>query len=342
MKVLCFARIQDPTLFAILEFYSEDFAIIERLGFEVIIEHRICAAVTSDADIVYAWWGASALPVLLLFRALGRKCVLTGAIGFRDAGDRRRKRWPRSLLIILASRVAHCTLAVSQFELKDLHRFGIRNARLAYHSVDTEYFQPGLKSRQPTAVTVGQLNLSSIARKGIGTAVAATALVRRTIPTFELTVAGLVSDDGRDWLERARRQYDFSGVNIVGDVDRTAKRSLLQSAWVYLQPSRYEAFGVAVAEAMACGTPVIHSLGGALPEVVGDGGVAVDGECSPERLAAAIVATLSAPTELGLCAARARMRALDFTRTGRQVSLDRAFQSVLGRGYRAAEDGQHA
>jgi glycosyltransferase involved in cell wall biosynthesis len=338
MKVLCFARIRDPDLFRVLEFYTEDVAIIERLGFEVVTEHRIRVAVRSDAEVVYAWWGASALPVLLVLRALGRRCVLTGAVGFRDAGDRRRKRWPRSVLILIASKVAHCTLAVSEFELHDLHRFGIRNARLAYHSVDTDYFEPGPKSPLPSAVTVGQLNLSSIARKGIETSIAATALVRRAIPTFELTVAGLISDDGHGWLEHARSRYDFTGVNVVGDVDRDTKRSLLQSAWVYLQPSRYEAFGVAVAEAMACGTPAIHSLGGALPEVAGDGGVRIDRTCTPERLAAAIVATLSAPVELRELSARARRRSLDFARASRRESLAAAFDSVLGR--ISSADGQ--
>jgi glycosyltransferase involved in cell wall biosynthesis len=38
-------------------------------------------------------------------------------------------------------------------------------------------------------------------------------------------------------------------------------------------PSLDEGFGLPVLEAMACGTPVIVSNGGALPEVVGDAGI---------------------------------------------------------------------
>ncbi|MCS7301002.1 MAG: glycosyltransferase family 4 protein [Fimbriimonadales bacterium] len=48
---------------------------------------------------------------------------------------------------------------------------------------------------------------------------------------------------------------------------------LYNAADVFLYPSFYEGFGLPPLEAMACGTPVIASNGGALPEVVGSGGV---------------------------------------------------------------------
>ncbi|MFN7017203.1 MAG: glycosyltransferase family 4 protein [Fimbriimonadales bacterium] len=48
---------------------------------------------------------------------------------------------------------------------------------------------------------------------------------------------------------------------------------LYNAAEVFLYPSFYEGFGLPPLEAMACGTPVIASNGGALPEVVGSGGI---------------------------------------------------------------------
>ncbi|MCX7992757.1 MAG: glycosyltransferase family 4 protein [Fimbriimonadales bacterium] len=48
---------------------------------------------------------------------------------------------------------------------------------------------------------------------------------------------------------------------------------LYNAADVFLYPSFYEGFGLPPLEAMACGTPVIASNGGALPEVVGSGGI---------------------------------------------------------------------
>jgi len=43
-------------------------------------------------------------------------------------------------------------------------------------------------------------------------------------------------------------------------------------ATLAVSPSLYEGFGLLAGEAMSCGTPVISSDGGALPEVIGDAG----------------------------------------------------------------------
>jgi glycosyltransferase involved in cell wall biosynthesis len=56
-----------------------------------------------------------------------------------------------------------------------------------------------------------------------------------------------------------------------GDLDR-----LLAGAVGLVYPSRYEGYGLPLAEAMAVGCPVIASSATALPEVVGDAGLLVD------------------------------------------------------------------
>ncbi len=51
---------------------------------------------------------------------------------------------------------------------------------------------------------------------------------------------------------------------------------LYSRAYALVQPSLMEGFGLPAVEAMACGTPVISSQAGSLPEVVGEAGVYFD------------------------------------------------------------------
>jgi len=70
-------------------------------------------------------------------------------------------------------------------------------------------------------------------------------------------------------------------LNLDGNVrftGRLTREELVQhycAARIAVVPSLYEGFGLPAAEAMACGTPVIATTGGALPEVVGDAGILV-------------------------------------------------------------------
>jgi glycosyltransferase involved in cell wall biosynthesis len=67
--------------------------------------------------------------------------------------------------------------------------------------------------------------------------------------------------------------------------------ALYTLADLFVFPSVYEAFGLPPLEAMSCGTPVIVSTAGALPEVVGDAAIHVD-PYSVDEISAAILRVL--------------------------------------------------
>jgi len=64
-------------------------------------------------------------------------------------------------------------------------------------------------------------------------------------------------------------------VAFTGKLSAEALREEYRSAQVAVVPSLYEGFGLPAAEAMACGTPVVTTRAGALPEVVGEDGAGV-------------------------------------------------------------------
>lgn len=148
-------------------------------------------------------------------------------------------------------------------------------------------------------------------RKNLPTLLRAFAQLRRDFPV-RLVVAG-----GRGWLsdEVFRTVHQLAvaeRVDFIGPVAMDELRALYAGAEVLVLPSLYEGFGLPPLEAMACGTPVVVSGAGALPEVVGEAGVIVD-PGSPDDLAAAVGWVLGNPAFRAELCRRGLARASAFT-----------------------------
>jgi glycosyltransferase involved in cell wall biosynthesis len=86
---------------------------------------------------------------------------------------------------------------------------------------------------------------------------------------------GTNGEEGRYWREEILPHLGSDGVEYVGAVNDEQKNELFGKAAALLVPIEWdEPFGIVFAEALACGTPVISSPRGALPEIVRRG---VDG-----------------------------------------------------------------
>ena len=95
-----------------------------------------------------------------------------------------------------------------------------------------------------------------------------------------LKIAGKMRDAAEKlYFETAVRPRLGPGVEYLGEVTHAEKIDLLQNARATLFPIQWEEpFGLVLVESMACGTPVIATRRGAVPEVVADGrsGIVVD------------------------------------------------------------------
>jgi alpha-1,3-rhamnosyl/mannosyltransferase len=90
-------------------------------------------------------------------------------------------------------------------------------------------------------------------------------------------------------LVHLRRRHALREVGYVAQDDVPA---LMRAASVFCFPSFYEGFGLPPLEAAACGTPVVSSQAGALPEVLGEAAIYVDPN-SPQDIAAGIERVLT-------------------------------------------------
>lgn len=94
--------------------------------------------------------------------------------------------------------------------------------------------------------------------------------------------------DERHWRERIAPLVDGEFIQFIGELDETRKPAFLGNATALLFPIDWpEPFGLAMIEAMSCGTPVIAWPHGSVPEVVDHGmtGLIVD---SVEEAVAAV------------------------------------------------------
>lgn len=102
-------------------------------------------------------------------------------------------------------------------------------------------------------------------------------------PTLELALVGKPGHGG----ERIARDSGGRWLGHVGDAELA---DLYRAAAVTAYPSLYEGFGLPALEAMACGSPVVASNRGALPELTGGAAILVDPD--PESIAEGLRAAL--------------------------------------------------
>jgi glycosyltransferase involved in cell wall biosynthesis len=115
----------------------------------------------------------------------------------------------------------------------------------------------------------------------------AVALARET--GLPMILAGKMQDvEERHHFEANVKPLLGGNIEYVGEVSHDEKVKLLQNARATVFPIQWpEPFGLVMVESMACGTPVVATRQGAVPEVIEQGrsGIIVD---SPEGLAEAV------------------------------------------------------
>lgn len=156
--------------------------------------------------------------------------------------------------------------------------------RAIYCGVSPQFTPPGdghrtvKPSAQPdtgkrTILYVGRLD----PYKNVSTLIKAFFSATKLCPfPLELVIAG--SLDSR-YPETSRLTSELGiekQVRWTGYISDTQLVETYRNADLLVHPSRYEGFGLQIAEAMACGVPVICSNAGSIPEVAGDAAILLD------------------------------------------------------------------
>jgi glycosyltransferase involved in cell wall biosynthesis len=191
--------------------------------------------------------------------------------------------------LVDAARAADAVTTLSRFAADRLWRTFAVRSRIVPPPVDLDAFAPGPATARHEAPTILFASDPAGGAKRIGLLLDALALVRRDLPGVRL----LVNRPGDAALARELTRVD--GVALVGLDDRDALVDAYRRAWVTALPSENEAFGLVLAESLACGTPGVAFAGEGPAEVVTSDEV---GRIAPEPTPAALAAALLGALEL--------------------------------------------
>lgn len=192
---------------------------------------------------------------------------------------------------------AGAVIAVSKRTKEDiLERFRVPDDRVhvIYNGVSNrfrknersdslEHFKKSYALSEPFILYVGGLK----PHKNIPVLLNAFKILRASHKEVNLVFAGEQFFEDVGLSNQAHELGVSNAIKDLGKLEGDDLVSLYNLADVVVLPSLYEGFGFSALETMACGTPVIVSDRGSLPEIVGDGAIIFEAE-KPESFAEAL------------------------------------------------------
>lgn len=221
-------------------------------------------SVRPDIVHVNCCWTPDCAMIQRLAQKRGYKVVLTPH-GMLEPWIIKRHYWTRKVPALwlyqkAAVQRADCVQATAESERDNLLKLGynsnIKVVRLGIDAESIEMKRSWKKSRQI-------LFLSRVhVKKGINFLVEAADVLRNELQGYKILVAG---EGDADYVEAMKRMICDRGlqdiVQLIGGVYGDEKWRLFQTSDFFVLPTHSENFGLAIAESLASGTPVITTVG---------------------------------------------------------------------------------
>ena len=217
-------------------------------------------------DIVHVncCWMPACAAVQRIAQKRGYKVVLTPH-GMLEPWIIRRHYWTRKFPALLfyqktAIRKADCLQATAESEYDNLLHLGY-NDRISVVKLGID--AAGIKMKESWKKTHQILFLSRVhVKKGINFLIEAAEALKDELQGYKILVAG---EGDADYVSALKQQIVYKGlqdiVQLIGGVYGDEKWRLFQTSDFFVLPTHSENFGLAIAESLASGTPVITTVG---------------------------------------------------------------------------------
>lgn len=302
-KSICFFVLSNREAIASRQFYNIDIHILNSLGYKVTIATKF-SEIPWNCDLYYSWWASGSIVPLFIAR-LKRKPIIVVAGGnecmlYRDSLSNRPKgylatSWYKKLAVRLTIKFSTKLLIVSEFMREDINKFGGKKAIKVYNAIDTEKFSPSNKIR--TEITsIFTLDHDVVELKRGYFLLNSIPMILKEFPEQIFTIIGRFGDAYANLLRLCKELGIERNIRFIDNIPNNQIIEWLCRSKIYIQLSDTETFGMAIAEAMSCQTPVVVSTQGAIPEVVGNCGIFVNHN-DHKAIAAGIISLLKKSEE---------------------------------------------
>lgn len=159
-------------------------------------------------------------------------------------------------------------ITVSPSSKEDILKYKLATIEpvIVYNGIDTDQYKPAPKSNHPLILYVGRLKHY----KRINIFMKTAKLIAAKMPTAEFVIAGGGEEDTK-LMAYARKLGMEKKIRFTGKISEEEKIALYQKAWVFVNPSSMEGWGITSIEANACATPIVAANVPGLRDSVKDG-----------------------------------------------------------------------
>lgn len=275
MAVIVFFCRENYENLYLFEYYKQDIDALNNLGHKVVISTKY-SEIPLKFDLMFVWWWTYAFFPVFLCKLLSKPILITGTFNFKfpDAfkgNDYFSRPWWQRLLIKYSVTNSSMNLFVNKKELVDCSNFfKLDNAFYFPHIIPEEYYIKNSEMKNFELFNISWSGKDNLLRKGVPDILQAVSILKKYGLEVKLNLAGK-KGDGYSYLESLIENYNISSnVILLGEITKEEKIKYLKKCDIYVQPSNFEGFGLAIAEAMSCGACIITCDVGAVKDVVDD------------------------------------------------------------------------